>query len=371
MKILYFTRGQSPHDLRFTSALAKTQHSVAVLCLEKGSQRKWPDGIKEISWKGISRPFTWLDVPRFAKQLQKVIAEYQPDVIHAGPIQQTAFISAYAGIKPLVSMSWGSDLLVDADKSPIGRCVTRFTLKRTTLLAADCQTVVDKANEFGYSGPARIFPWGVDLEHFHPGEKGNLRSELGWEDACVFLSNRTMEKLYGVDVVVKAFAIAARKNKKIRLLLFGKGKQEQEIRFILADAGVENRVHFGGFADLADLPDIYRSADYYVSASHSDGSSVSLMEALACGIPAIVSDIPSNKEWITPEKQGWLFADGDWDELSETMLKAADQKERDTLSRNARILAEKQADWQKNFSVLLKSYQDAFDLNENEKIKGK
>ena len=56
---------------------------------------------------------------------------------------------------------------------------------------------------------------------------------------------------------------------------------------------------------------MYRAADLYLSASHSDGSSVSLMEALGCGLPVLVSDIPGNREWVTDGEQGWLFPDGD------------------------------------------------------------
>jgi len=69
-----------------------------------------------------------------------------------------------------------------------------------------------------------------------------------------------------------------------------------------------------------ELPRVYRSADVYVSASHVDGSSVSLLEALACGKPALVSDIPSNCEWVSPGEQGWLFQDGNANELADRMM---------------------------------------------------
>jgi glycosyltransferase involved in cell wall biosynthesis len=81
------------------------------------------------------------------------------------------------------------------------------------------------------------------------------------------------------------------------------------------------------------------------------------MEALACGTPALVSDIPSNQEWVQPGKQGWLFPDGDLIALAQGMLKIPDLSNKVTsMSVQARILAEERADWKKNFEILLEAY---------------
>ncbi|TLN01105.1 glycosyltransferase, partial [bacterium] len=122
-------------------------------------------------------------------------------------------------------------------------------------------------------------------------------------------------------------------------------------------AGLGDRVYFGGFATRADLPGIYRSADVYVSASHSDGSSVSLMEALACGKPALVSDIPGNREWIQTGVQGWLFKDGDASELAAKMKMICENGVEPLLSTNARLLAEARANWGRNFQSLMDAYE--------------
>jgi L-malate glycosyltransferase len=366
MRILYFTRAQSPHDLRFLTALAQSVHQVAVLCLEGGEQPEWPENVQELAWAGGLAKVSWWQTPRLVRSLQQVVKTYQPEVIHAGPIQRVAFIAALAGLRPLVSMSWGSDLLREADQNLWWRWVTRFTLRHTTILAADCQTVVDKARKFGFNGSARIFPWGVDLLHFKPNRVGELRKKLGWQKNIVFLSNRTMEELYGVEVVAAAFIQASLLNANLRLLLFGKGSQEEEIRALLQDAGVSHKAYFGGVASLEELPDIYNSADFYVSASHSDGSSVSLMEALACGKPVIVSDIPSNREWITPGEQGWLFQDGNADDLAQKMQDASQTKGIIEIARNCRILAEKRADWKENFKILLDTYKEAIRISDKE-----
>ena len=359
MKVLYFTRTQTPHDLRFTLALSHSEHQVFVLCLEPKPGRDWPNGVTEIQWQGMDVKNGWQIEPSQVERLHKVLGEVKPDLVHAGPIQTAAYAAALSGFHPLVSMSWGSDLLENAEHDEYWHRVTRFALENTDVLVGDCASVGHKAASLGFDlSRYKQFPWGVNLLHFSPSGSANLRKELGWQERIVFLSNRTLEPLYGVEVLVKAFAAAAGVNPDLRLMLYGKGSQEDILRNMVQELGIKEKVYFGGVANFEHLPDLYCSADFYLSASHSDGSSVSLMEALACGLPVIVSDIPGNLEWIREGEQGWLFKDGDAVEASQKMLLAASQLQQfETMKKENRALAERRADWTKNFNVLLEAYQ--------------
>jgi glycosyltransferase involved in cell wall biosynthesis len=84
------------------------------------------------------------------------------------------------------------------------------------------------------------------------------------------------------------------------------------------------------------------------------------MEALACGLPCLVSDIPANREWVTEGENGWLFPDGDVDALAAKILHAMDQrKSLPEIGRAARAVAEERADWKKNSAKLMQAYQQA------------
>ena len=369
MRILYFTRDYTPHDHRFLSALASTDHSVALLRLERGKvqreDRSLPPQIEQIQWRGGVRSLRIGDYPNYYLGLRQVLRDHQPDVIHAGPLPSCAFLAALAGGRPLVSMSWGSDILLEADRSAWARRAVRYALQHTDVLVGDCQAVAEKAAGFGFP-PERVmlFPWGVDLDHFTPQGKNKLRKRLGWEDEIVLLSLRSWEPLYGVDLVMRAFARAAREEPRLRLILLGSGSQAPLIQRLIHQNELAEKVHLGGQVKNSDLPEVYRSADLYLSASHSDGSSVSLMEALACGLPVLVSDIAGNKEWISEGKQGWLFPDGNEDALTAAILgAAANRKQLKAMGESARKLAEKRADWKSNFQVLLRAYQRAVEIH--------
>lgn len=370
MRVLYFTRDFTPHDHRFLTALAGQGDEVFSLRLERSAHaledRSLPPTVTQVHWRGGQRPFRWADLPMLLIDLRRVLAELHPDVIHAGPIQTVAFLAALAGAHPLVSMSWGSDLLRDADQSAMYGCLTRFALRHSDALVGDCAAVRNKAMTFGFPAErAFLFPWGVDLAHFCPAvEDSALRERLGWQDCFVVLSNRSWEPVYGVDVALRGFAQAAQAEPRLRLLLLGSGSLAGMVHKTIQHYGLEQQVFLGGRVSQTDLPRYYQAADLYLSASHSDGSSVSLMEALGCGTPALVSDIPGNREWIEqPGQVGWMFADNDVTGCAEGILRVVDMGESLRLMRGrARQLAEQRADWTKNFRVLGKAYQAAIAL---------
>jgi glycosyltransferase involved in cell wall biosynthesis len=282
-----------------------------------------------------------------------LIQEIKPDLIHAGPIQNCAFLAALSGFRPILTMSWGYDLVMDADKSSWMRWVTRYTLRRSSFFVSDANVSRDKAVSFGMD-PAKtaIFAWGTDIEHF-------TRKTFTGSTPQTFtiFCSRTWEPIYGVDVLAKAFVKVASANPDVNLILLGGGSQGQKIRQILMNGGVMDRVHFGGQISQAELPRWYHMADLYISPSHVDGSSVTLMEALASGLPSLVSDIPGNREWIEDGVNGWLFRDGDANDLAEKILYAIKhRKSFENISKAARATAEQKADWKKNFGKLLDAY---------------
>ena len=318
--------------------------------------RSLPPGIHKIRWSGEDSPFSLGKVPRMTAELRKLVREIEPDLIHAGPIQSCALLTGLSGFQPLISMSWGYDLLLDAERSWLMRKITQFTLKRSSRLITDCQTVLKKAAQLGMPQDKIVtFPWGVDLKRFTP---GNYPPED--DNQFTILSTRSWEPIYGVDILARAFVEAAQKNKSLRLIMLGNGSQASILRELFERGGVNERVYYPGQVSQLDLARYYQMADLYVSASHIDGSSVSLMEALACGRPVLVSDIPGNREWVEPGQNGWWFKDGDFDELADKLLMAVDMRPNLTsMSVAARKIAEDRADWNRNFPVLLDAYQAA------------
>lgn len=360
MRVLYFTERDTPHDRRFLTALAGTDHQVFALRL-KDCEPLSPKGVTECEWpESLPDLSNWAGWQAGAAQLKKLLAGLKPDLVHAGPVQGPALLTALAGFHPLVTMSWGSDLLRTAQRSPWMRSATQYALDRSNVFLGDCRTVADAAAGFGFPREKMVlFPWGVDLQVFSPENKfeegGALREKLGWEENFVVLCNRSWAPLYGVDLLARAFVAAVQQEPRLRLLLVGDGPQAGLIHQILDPLG--DLVHFAGRISQEELPACYHAADLFISPSHSDGSSISLLEAMACGRPVLVSDIPSNREWVTAGQNGQLFSDGSEVDLTSKMVALARDPLLDELGQNARIVAMERADWRRNFKECLRAYQ--------------
>lgn len=371
MRLLYFTRDYTSHDHRFLSALARTEHRVYYLRLERSphqiEDRPLLPAIEQVQWQGGKAPVRLKDGLRLLLDLKRVIRQVKPDIILAGPLQRSAFLVALAGFRPLISMSWGYDLIQDANRSAWWRRATRYTLKRSTVMVGDCSTIRRLAASFGMLNERIVtFPWGIDLKHFSPRDDlPTAQDPAIISEPFTILSTRSWESIYGVDLIARAFVQAAAQRPELRLVMLGSGSQASRLRQIFGERrfgqDAQPSVIFPGQVKYTDLPRFYRQADLYVSASHSDGASISLLEAMACGTPVLVSDIPGNREWVSEGQQGWLFPDGDVEALANALVRAVDRRALlPEMGQAARQLAEQRADWDRNFPHLLQAFELAF-----------
>lgn len=341
MKILYLSRGYTPHDHRFLSAMVEAGHI--------------PFFLPETNPASEERPLPER-VTMLSGDLKSALQVAKPDLVHAGPLHQASYEAARSGFRPLVQMSWGSDILWQAKRNFFTRRRVGFSLQKAKVVIGDCEAVCNAVQKFGVAGDRIVtFPWGVDLERFKPGANQDLRARLGWQNSFVVLHLRSLEALYDPLTVVHAFVRAASKNSLLRFLMPGTGSLLPKIKSVFANANLLDRVSLPGPIPQNELPAYYHAADLYVSASLSDGSSVSLMEALASGLPAAVSDIPSNREWVQPGKQGWLFPTKNEQDLSALLLQASEEG-LDNMRTAARQTAEQRADWSRNKLELFRAY---------------
>ena len=312
MRVLYISQGLTVHDLRFLQAMLQQRLDVAFVRLERRpEQAPPPAGAVEFCLPdfgqvaNLRRAFAWRN------SIRSVARTYRPDVVHAGPIHSGSFLAATAGLQPLISMSWGSDILCGSHGIP-GSWRTRFVLRRSALLLCDCQSVRQRAIQLGMPEERIVvFPWGADLRRFHP--KPSLRDDVGSRPsrACSLVAARSLEPIYGPDILIEGFLQAREQAPSLKLVVLGEGSMRAALENRVRSAGADGAVRFEGLVDEARLAHHFQKADLYVSASRSDGSSVTLLQAMASGLPAIVSRIPGNLEWVTDEGNGWVFEDGD------------------------------------------------------------
>jgi len=319
--------------------------------------RPLPEGVQTLRWTpDLREPVSSADWIDREQRLRAILSDEAPDVVIAGPVQSGAYLSALAGASPLVTVSWGTDMLVDADRNAQLRMATNYTLDRSDAVFGDCRAVREAVKRHAGMPDNCIvtFPWGIDLDRFTPGESAlTLRQDLGWENCEVFISTRTWEPVYAIDVMVEAFAMVHAERPSARLLLLGDGSRNDEIRKLIRDSGLESVVHAPGRVSYESLPDYFRTANAYVSSALSDGTSVSLLEAMASGLPAVVSDSYGNLEWVEAGVNGELARPGDAESLAEAMIAVISDPQRAEKMGAANVAVTRdRADWSKNFPQL-------------------
>lgn len=169
---------------------------------------------------------------------------------------------------------------------------------------------------------------GIDLSKFEskPYIREQKRQELGFkENAFLLLSVGELIKRKNHRVVLEA--IARLKDEpiyeRLHYLICGIGVLEDELKKLASDLGIEDHVHFLGYRH--DISDICNAADVFVFMSHQEGLPVALMEAMACGLPAICFKIRENTDLIEDGKNG-LFAKNDPEDVSQKIEKMGSNK---------------------------------------------
>lgn len=130
-----------------------------------------------------------------------------------------------------------------------------------------------------------------------------LRKELDISlDTVLLLSVGELNENKNHSVVIKA--LAELKDSKIHYCIAGIGELADDLRILAKNMGVEEQVHLLGYRN--DIPELFQKVDVYLLPSFREGLNVSLMEAMASGLPCICSDIRGNRDLIIEGQGGFL-----------------------------------------------------------------
>jgi glycosyltransferase involved in cell wall biosynthesis len=157
-----------------------------------------------------------------------------------------------------------------------------------------------------------------------------------------------------------------RKAPDARFLIVGEGPYTNMLKKMTENLCIDGYVYFAGKVPNDELPKYLRASDVYVSTSFSDGTSNSLLESMACGLPVVVSDISGNREWIHDGKNGFLTSTKDPNALAEKILfLVKNDKARESIRIENIELAKNKANWKQNVNVLYELVEELTRAREN------
>jgi len=259
--------------------------------------------------------------------LKKIIKMIQPYIIHAHHFQYAPISSwlASKGKIPIITTIHSFSHLVDSKKRR-QECLKR-RYKRifdiSTKLIAISSIIKEEAIKLG-ANPEKIviIPNGVDTSLYSPNNQKEARERLNLDkDKKIILFTGTLLPIKGVDVLIKSFKVINDQIKDSLLVIVGEGREESMLKHLVERLNLKKSVMFAGAKPQKEMPLWYKASDVFVLPSKSEGLSISLLEAMACGKPVITTCPEFSKyDPIIVGETGLLVHYGNINELSEKIL---------------------------------------------------
>ena len=309
MKICFFAASNSIHSYRWVKYFADRGHAVTWVSLCNTIF----DPIEGVKYHEITTSKNLISIFRSVVFLRKILNSEKPDILHVHYLGVYGLIALLSGFRTIVSTPWGSDILINK-KNFVFRILIRAFLKRAKLITCDAQHMKDQILEFGVSkNRIEIINFGIDTEQFSPKPKNfKLTKKMKIKNGFTIISMRNFEPVYDLRTLILAMPEVLSHYPEVNFLLIGKGSQEKELKDLVRALKIESSVFFLGFVSNEDLPRFLNSSDIYISTSLSDaGIAASTAEAMACGVPVIVTDTGENREWIKNGETGFLVPPSD------------------------------------------------------------
>lgn len=202
---------------------------------------------------------------------------------------------------------------------PVEKWLSRYTDVLITINKED----YERAKTFKAGKVCYVPGVGIDLKKFNAGyvNKEQKRKEIGVSaDDFVLLSVGELIPRKNHEVVIRALSVLKQLDKlnHIEYVICGRGSYEADLRKLAEGLDVADHVHFLGYRN--DISEICNCADLFVFMSHQEGLPVALMEAMACGLPAVCSNIRGNTDLIEDGVTG-LLANNTPEEVAQSISK--------------------------------------------------
>jgi len=334
MKICFLAGADSIHSYRWVKYFGDRGHDVTWITLVPN---KFPPIVNVKCHESglINGPFwrNMIQIVWAAYKVRKLIKKVNPDVLHVHYAGTNGMMGLLSGIRPFVLTAWGSDVLF-AGKQGFTKYIVKFILNKADLVTCDAEHMRKAILEFGVkSEKIHIIYFGTDTQRFKPGKVYvEIKNELGVFNAPMIISLRSLEPVYDLETLIKAIPLVLRNHPDAKFVIAGKGSLEQKLRQMVKALNVSANVIFIGSIQNDELPQYLVSSDIYVSTSLSDaGLSASTAEAMACGLPVVVTNSGENDLWIQDGESGFLVNVKDSQNLAERINGLLD-------NRNERVL---------------------------------
>lgn len=350
MKICIIGQNSSVHIQKWIKAISEFDDiELNVITFKRGAL------FEKVKYHYIySYTGTKLDYVLNLFRVKRLIKKISPNIIHAHYATSYGLMAAFSGFHPFILTGWGADIF-DSPKNFFMNLILKYTFKK-----ADEITVLSKITQKEIlslsNKKAHLIPFGVNLNKFSKINRSH--SEI-----IRIGTIRTLEEKYGIEYLIRAFALIYDKNPNVYLDIIGDGPQREFLEQLVRSLNVSERVRFHGYInqniDFEKYINLLQSFDIFTILSIIDSETfgVAAVEASACGIPIVATNVGGLPEVVDDGVSGIIVPPKNAEQVAFALEKLiADKGLRDKMGINGREKVEKQYDWQNNVNQMVSLY---------------
>lgn len=356
MKVILLADAASSHTLKWVKGLLDHSVEVQVVSLysdvepglaELADQNRITLHMGDASYHGSFASKAFYNRVMAVRRLIKVT---QPDVVHAHYASSYGLLGALASPKNLAISVWGSDVYAFPKQSGIFKRILMFNLNRAQLVFSTSEAMASETRLYTKT-PVEVIPFGVDTAAF--------KCERSTRTPFTFGTVKSLAPVYGIDTLLEAFALLVKKLKRddLRLRIVGKGPEEDNLKELAERLEIGIWVDFTGAVAHDQVPAEFEKLDVFCALSREESFGVAIVEAMASGLPVVVSDAPGPSEIVQNGTQGFVVAKEDSHAAAEAMEKLLDNRVWDRCSGAAVKRATETYEWSLNVKAQVAAYE--------------
>jgi glycosyltransferase involved in cell wall biosynthesis len=357
MKILLLSDTCSEHTEKWALGLAGNGVEVGLFSFNKASYEWYDHNNITVFFEpekkiNAERTLTKLAYLKYVAILKKIIQHFKPDVLHAHYATSYGLVGALSGFHPFVISAWGTDVMKFPNKNFVAKSILRYNFSNADLICATSNTIKE------YIAPVidkdvTVIPFGIDVNKFKP----TPVSPVFKEGDFVLGSIKSLEKLYNIDVLINSFYRLHEKYPQLKLLIIGEGSAGEKLKALVKKLEIEDKVMFTGRVPFSEISDYYNRISVLVNISEYESFGVSVIEAMACGKPVIVTNVGGLKEVVKDDTVGLKVEIGNVEQTAAAIERlVTDAALYQRISETARMYATTTYNWNDNLQQMLDAY---------------
>jgi L-malate glycosyltransferase len=364
MRILFLADAQSTHTHKWVTGISEKGFEVHLFSLSNPPMNWYNNDIKIYS-SGLDDNIKFeneisinkLKYLKAITQIRTIIRLINPDILHSHYASSYGFLGSLTKFHPFILSIWGSDIESFPHKSFIHKILIKHTLNSADKIMATSSYLAGKANEI-LKSDITIIPFGVDTKIFKPGN-----AKIEYHNEIVIGTIKSLENVYGIDVLIKAFSIVKKNiyGIPLKLLIVGKGSREMELKEMASSLLNREEYLFQGYVNHNLISDYHNKIDIPVYLSRKESFGVSVIESMACGKSVIATNIGGLKEVIFDGVDGILVQPNNIISAADAIEKLVINSElRTYLGHNGKEKVHKYFNWEDNLNSMISIYYDLY-----------